>query len=91
MWETLDYYLEDPVPCIDDKNNSWYNGIPKAYSATQKDGIFVHRTNLNGFAGKSKDGKKAVSMGCILIDGRQWNAFERQIGKNGFTLVLRRQ
>ena len=32
-----------------------------------------------------------VSTGCILIDSRQWNNFEQQIGNNGFSLILRRR
>ena len=33
----------------------------------------------------------AISTGCILILDEQWDAFEKQIGHNGFTLILNRQ
>jgi RHS repeat-associated protein len=37
-------------------------------------GGFIHRTNWNGFA-------KYSSHGCLLIDGRQYKQFEKQLGK----------
>ena len=52
---------------------------------TQKNGIFVHRTNINGFAGSN------VSAGCPLILGKQWHQFEKQIGQNGFKMIIRRE
>ncbi len=60
-----------PVDCIDGKNPSPIH----PYSKTQKDGIYIHSSNKNGFAGKyyHKDGvnkgqlKGAISTGCILI------------------------
>ena len=62
------------------------------YSPTQKNNVFVHRTNTSGYAGDP------VSKGCILINGKvdhngksQWTNFENQIGNNGFKLVLRRR
>lgn len=86
------YEIEGPVDCIDDRNNSWYNGEKDAYSPTQKNNVFVHRTNTSGYAGDP------VSKGCILINGKvdhngksQWTNFENQIGNNGFKLVLRRR
>lgn len=56
----------------------------KLYSPTQKNGIYVHRTNWNGKANGT------VSKGCILIQGSQWNNFTNQIGNNGFKMILRR-
>jgi RHS repeat-associated protein len=53
------YEIEGPVDCIDDRNNSWYNGEKDAYSPTQKNNVFVHRTNTSGYAGDP------VSKGCI--------------------------
>ena len=86
------YEIEGPVDCIDDRNNSWYNGEKDAYSPTQKNNVFVHRTNTSGYAGDP------VSKGCILINGKvdhngksKWTNFENQIGNNGFKLVLRRR
>ena len=74
-----------PVDCLYDMNNGWYNGVPNSYSPTQKNGIFVHRTNKNGFAGEN------VSTGCPLILGSQWNRFEKQIGQNGFKMIIIRE
>ena len=74
-----------PVDCLNGRNNSWYNNIPDAYSETQKDGIFVHRTNNSGFAGGN------VSTGCPLILANQWDRFEKQVGKNGFSLIIKRE
>jgi hypothetical protein len=81
------FVIKDPVDCIDDRNYAWYNKLKdtKPFSRTQKNGIAVHQTGKEGWAG----GK--VSTGCILIDSRQWNNFKNQIGENGFTLVLRRR
>ena len=74
-----------PVDCLFGKNNAYSNEVPNSYSETQKDGIFVHRTNMNGFAGAN------VSTGCPLILGSQWNDFEKQIGQNGFKMIIRRE
>ena len=81
------YIIDYPVDCIDDRNYSWYNKLwyTKPFSRTQKNGIAVHCTKEGGKAGG------LVSTGCILIDSRQWNNFEQQIGNNGFSLILRRR
>ena len=70
----------NPVDCI---NN--INPYPGGYSSTQKNGVFIHGTNQDGFAG----GK--VSVGCPLILGQQWADFQKQIGCNSFKLILTRQ
>lgn len=75
----------NPVDCLYGRNNGWYNKVLGAYSSTQKDGVFVHRTNMDGFAGAN------VSTGCPLILGSQWNDFEKQIGQNGFKMIIRRE
>lgn len=69
-----------PVNCLGGKNP-----YPHGYSQYQKDGIFIHRTNSNGTA------NGMVSIGCLLIDAKQWYQFEKQIGRNNFTLILNRQ
>ncbi len=74
----------NPINCLNGRNMSKYFGEADAYSWTQKNGIFVHRTNWNGKA------TGHVSTGCILIDGRQWNEFENQMGHNSFKMILRR-
>ena len=73
-----------PVDCLDNINYAYNNNIPDAYSPTQKDGIFVHRTNNNGYAGGN------VSTGCPLIRAKEWAAFEKMIGANGFKMIIRR-
>ena len=67
-----------PVVCLGGKNYAKDNNIHGAYSSTQKNGIFVHRTNNSGYAGGN------VSTGCPLIWAKHWNSFEKMIGKNGF-------
>ena len=77
-----------PVDCINGVNPSPSEYNP--YSATQKDGIFIHRTNMNGWAGDNPSSHKAVSTGCPLISAKDWNAFQNQIGLNGFKFILTR-
>ena len=85
------------VDCIDGKNPSPIN----PYSSTQKDGIYIHRSNNDGRAGKFYDtnGKLtgAVSTGCLLIvpsrAGKNvgWNEFNAQLkGVSSFHLKLSR-
>lgn len=69
-----------PVNCLGGRNP-----YPSGYSEYQKDGIFIHRTNMSGTA------NGMVSVGCLLIDAKQWSRFEKQIGRNNFTLILNRQ
>ena len=60
-----------------------------------KDGIFIHRTNNNGFAGGT------VSTGCLLIAPGDWNNFNTQLtplgnaldnaaGSREFTIIVNR-
>ncbi|MBQ2882404.1 MAG: hypothetical protein IJE43_01310 [Alphaproteobacteria bacterium] len=72
-----------PVDCINGVNPSPKEYNP--YSPTQKNGIYIHRTNLDGWAGGS------ISTGCLLILGSQWAQFEQQIGNNNFKLKLIRK
>ncbi len=75
-----------PVDCVNGQNPSKVD----PYSPTQKNGIYVHSTNADGFAGVPNTGRP-ISSGCILIQGGyQWNMFNKQIGKNGFKMILRR-
>ena len=74
----------NPVDCLNGINPSPIS----PYSATQKNGIYIHATNINGKAG----GNIAASTGCLLIQGgAQWNRFQSQIGKRDFKLILHRQ
>ena len=74
----------NPVDCLNGINPSPIS----PYSATQKNGIYIHATNINGKAG----GNIAASTGCLLIQGGvQWNRFQSQIGKRDFKLILYRQ
>lgn len=61
------------------------------YSKTQKNVIYVHRTNLNGWAGEDLSKKIAVSTGCLLILGDQWDAYFKQINKTPYKLILKRK
>lgn len=39
------------------------------------DGIFLHRTNLDGKATNT-------SVGCLVIDGKSWQDVEKQLRKS---------
>lgn len=79
-----------PVPGLDGVNPSPVN----PYSSTHKDGIYIHRSNNNGYAGGT------VSTGCLLIVPTQydvkgnatnmgWDQFNQQLqGVKSFTLDL---
>ena len=79
----------NPVDCVGGINSSPKEYNP--YSSTQKDKVYIHRTNNDGWAGWSKSDRVAISTGCLLILGTQWEQFERQIGKNDFKVKLIRQ
>lgn len=76
------------VDCINGVNPSPKEYNP--YSPTQKNGIYIHRSNNNGWAGDNPSKKSAVSTGCLLILPKQWDQFCNQIGKNNFKLILNR-
>lgn len=82
---------EGPIETIDGNRTPKYAG---RYSNTQKDKIYIHRTNLNGKAGwalNENKQEKAVSFGCLLIKASQWSEFENQLGKNNFKVILQRK
>ena len=63
----------NPVDCLNGINPSPIS----PYSATQKNGIYIHATNINGKAG----GNIAASTGCLLIQGGvQWIDFNLKLG-----------
>jgi hypothetical protein len=84
------------VDCLDGKNPSPIH----PYSSTQKDGIYIHRSNNSGWAGKTYENGKlkgAVSTGCLLIvpsrAGKNigWDEFNNQLkGVSSFHLRLTR-
>ena len=82
-----------PVDCINGVNPSPDWSDP--YSQTQKNGIYIHSTATGGRANWGYNKKLgrfwAISTGCLLILQEQWDAFEKQIGHNPFTLILNRQ
>lgn len=56
------------------------------------EGTFVHRTNLNGYAGYDSKTGQAVSEGCLLILASQWEDFQKQLGDSkSFMLILNRR
>ncbi|MBO5877153.1 MAG: RHS repeat-associated core domain-containing protein [Bacteroidales bacterium] len=77
------------VNCLYGKNNYFPN--KDAHSATQKDAIYVHRTNANGFAGYNTKTLNAVSKGCLLIDAREWERYDSQINKTPYKLIINRK
>ena len=78
-----------PVDCLNGINPS--PKIFKPQSPTQKNGIYIHRTNLDGTVKYNLANGKAVSTGCLLINADDWNAFERQVGPRDFKLILNRR
>ena len=78
-----------PVDCLNGVNTSYphYN----ACSPTQKDYIYVHRTNKNGYAGFNPISGSAVSYGCLLIDYDDWIEYDKQINNTPYKLILQRQ
>ena len=92
----------NPVDCLDGINPSPIS----PFSSTQKDGVYIHRSNNNGKAGKIfKKGKLsgAVSTGCLLIVPSKYDAHGRAInngwdqfnskltGVKSFKLILKRK
>ena len=80
---------KNAVDCVNGINPSPKEYDP--YSATQKNGIYIHRTNNNGWAGDKPETYNCVSSDCLLIGVRDWDSFYNQIGKNGFKLILKRK
>lgn len=78
-----------PVNCLNGINPSPSNLNP--YSRTQKNGIYIHRTNRGGRIPYNLATGKAVSSGCLLINDADWLDFVNQIGENGFKLILNRK
>ncbi|MBZ0243682.1 MAG: hypothetical protein K8F24_10740, partial [Bacteroidales bacterium] len=60
-------------------------GVNKATGKTYMSGAFIHRTDWSGSA-------KYASKGCLVIDGRQYRRFEKQLGKSmSISVTLRRK
>ena len=60
-------------------------GINKATGKSYMTSTFIHRTDWSGKANRS-------SKGCLLIDGRQYRRFEKQLGKAmTISITLRRK
>ena len=66
------------VAAMDNYNPAYPNRTP-----VYLEGVFIHRSNNNGFAGKRWDSVskrfRAVSEGCLLIVPNQWDSFHNQI------------
>ncbi len=60
-------------------------GMNKATGKSYMTSAFIHRTDWSGKANRS-------SQGCLLIDGRQYRRFEKQLGKAmSISVTLRRK
>jgi hypothetical protein len=60
-------------------------GFNKATKKPYMSGGFIHRTNWGGKATNASEG-------CLLIDGRQYRSFEKQLGKSMLiSVTLRRK
>jgi hypothetical protein len=56
-------------------------------------GVFIHRSNRDGFAGETTKGGKtvAISKGCLLIDPDQWDDFNKALkGVQNFKVQIDR-
>ncbi|GGB19828.1 DUF6443 domain-containing protein [Puia dinghuensis] len=56
------------------------NGYDPYTGKTYVDGVYIHRSNLDGFAGVKKNSKGqmvAISKGCLLINPDQWADFNK--------------
>ena len=75
------------VPAMNGFNPAYPNRNPGYLN-----GVFIHRSNNNGWAGVSNDGRTAVSKGCLLITPNHWNAFSKQLSTvDKFKLILNRK
>ncbi len=78
------------VPELSNYNPRWPQRDP-AYLT----GVFIHRSNNNGWAGEyqKKDGSwHGVSEGCLLIHPNHWNSFNNQLKEvSSFHLKLERR
>lgn len=55
-------------------------------------GVYIHRTNLSGYAGTYNNGKDGISEGCLLIAANDWNRFNKQMtGVHNFKVQVKRQ
>ncbi len=94
------------VDCLDGINYAFVNNYKNTepYSETQKNGIYIHSTNKNGYAGfvynkETRDIIGGVSTGCLLISSScpdkgyiGWDEFNEQLkGVKSFTLKLIRE
>ena len=90
----------NPVDCLDGINPSPIH----PYSSTQKNAIWIHRSNRNGDMLPSKDGVfHPISTGCLIIAPTRynsknqvqksgWDQFVNQIGNiDKFKLILQRR
>ncbi len=56
-----------------------------------KDGIFIHTSNSDGYAGTIKGGKSGISVGCLLIAPADWGRFkEKMDGVKNFKVQVTR-
>ena len=79
----------DAIDCLNGINPS--PKIFDPYSSTQKNGIYIHRTNSYGEVKYNLATGKTVSSGCLLINADEWDAFEKHIGPIDFKLILNRR
>lgn len=89
-----------PVNCLNGINPS--PGAYHPFSSIQKNEIFIHSSNKDGFAGEFLEKKTAISTGCLLIAPTQydnkwnvlhagWTEFNNQLyGVKQFKLLLKR-
>ncbi len=56
------------------------------------DGILIHSSNRDGFAGTYNKGKNGISVGCLLIVPKDWSSFnEIMAGVQNITVQVIRE
>ncbi|WP_394772424.1 RHS repeat-associated core domain-containing protein [Mucilaginibacter sp.] len=57
-----------------------------------KNGIYIHRPNKSGYAGEVENGANGISVGCLLIDPRDWSSFNKSMsGMKDFRVQVQRE
>jgi RHS repeat-associated protein len=57
-----------------------------------KNGIFIHTSNQNGYAGEISNGTSGISVGCLLISPKDWQNFNNVMsGVKNFKVQLHRK
>ncbi|MDZ7899128.1 MAG: DUF6443 domain-containing protein [Arcicella sp.] len=80
------------VRMMDGRTNPYAPNQKDEKGEGYKDGIFIHTSNSNGFAGTIHGGKSGISVGCLLITPDDWKNFNNAMsGVSSFKVQIIRQ